>query len=130
MFCDIDSKLSLKVANFFGFRNDEYLPTLKIVDYQNGQHLRYSISRNMTWNNSLDFVRKWKNRELFPSHQSISFDADKTEEKGSIIRKINPLSFYESVELSKKNVVVFYYTEWCDACKKVHCLFMVVYVLI
>ncbi len=120
LFTDIDRKMSLKLANFFGFRSDEFLPSVRIVEYLDNEFKRYSLSRNITRNSIVNFIQKWKDRELRSYKTYETFESDITRQtKDSIVKKISYSSMFESVNFNRKSVVVFFYTDWCSICKKV-----------
>lgn len=112
--------MSLKVANFFGFRNDEYLPAVRIVEYEENDFKRYSLSRNITKNSIINFIQKWKDRELrsYTSYETFESDLSR-QSKDSLVKKINYNSMFESVNYNRKSVIILFYTDWCSACKKV-----------
>lgn len=117
---DIDTKLSLKLANFFSFRNADNLPTIRLVDNENNIFRRFTFSRNLTRSSIVTFIQKWKENEYKPYNYLESFESDTIREtKDSIVKKINYNSFYETVNFNRRNVVVLFYTEWCSHCKKV-----------
>ena len=117
---DIDKKMSLKLAHFFGFRSHELLPSVRIVEYTDNDFKRYSLSRNITRNSIVNFIQKWKDRELRSYKTYETFESDiNRQTKDSIVKKISYSSMFESVNFNRKSVVVFFYTDWCSICKKV-----------
>ena len=112
--------MSLKLSNFFSFRNADNLPTIRLVDYENNAFRRFTFSRNFTRSSILTFIQKWKENEFQPYKYFESFESDTIREtKDSIVKKIDYNSFYEAVSFNRRNVVVLFYTEWCSHCKKV-----------
>jgi thiol-disulfide isomerase/thioredoxin len=117
---DIDTKLSLKLANFFGFREASNLPSIKFVEYEENEFKKFSFSRNITKTSILGFIQKWKVKGLRTYRYQTEFESDLIRlSNNSLVKKVNYNSLYDSVNLNKKNVIVFFYTEWCSHCKKV-----------
>lgn len=130
LFTDIDRKMSLKLANFFGLRSDEYLPSVRIVEYQDNDFQRFSLSRNITKNSIVNFIQKWKDRELRSYKNYETFESDLNRQtKDSIVKKISFSSLFESVNFNRKSVVIFFYTDWCSVCKKVIIFIMQVFIV-
>ena len=112
--------MPLKLANFFGFRSTEELPTVRLVDYVEGEFKRFTLSRNITKNNIVGFVEKWKRKELRSHKYMESFESDiSILSKDSLIKKVNFNTYFETINFNRKNIVVLFYTEWCSHCKKV-----------
>ena len=121
---DIDTKLSIKLANFFGFRSAENLPTIRMVEYEENDFRKYTFSRNITKSSMSGFVEKWKQKTLRSYRHHETFESDLIRQsKDSFVRKISYNSIYESIRFNRKNSIVFFYTEWCSHCKKVELLY-------
>lgn len=117
---DISTKLSYKLANYFGVDN-EMLPTMRIIDFKGKDNSprKFSLTKELDSESMLNFVDQWENNNLYDhSVGKKSGKSSSTISANSIALNITPSMFYEKVMLNKKNVVVMFYAEWCSHCKK------------
>ncbi len=116
---DISGKYELKLAKLMLISNNN-LPSIRILDFNGGlRRYEYEGEGNFDNENVLEFINKWKKGQLKPYYPSNKIDQNESSKKNDIIKKIGSGNFYTSVILSKRNVMVLFYTNWCAHCKKV-----------
>lgn len=115
---DIDEKYSYKLSNLLGVRNED-LPAIRLIDFKgkNNDMRNFLFSREVNSENILDFVQKWEEGYL-SNYQFYSKPSHKKDNNKSSVVNISTNLFYEKVFLNSKNVLVFYYSEFCSHCKK------------
>jgi hypothetical protein len=113
---DLTGKYELKLAKLMSI-NINALPTLRIIDFSTGIK-RYELSRDLNIETVLNFIRSFRSGQLSPYYSSWKEDIN--ENKKSPVKKLTSGTFYESVIFNKKNVLVFFHTQWCGHCKKVN----------
>lgn len=115
---DIDGKFQLKLANYFGVTLED-LPAVRIVDFsgKNQTARKYSMSREITTENILNFLDKWKQGQL-TNYFTVGKKDGTKQNSQSLVNRIKMFQFYEKVLLNRKNVLVLFYAEWCSKCKK------------
>lgn len=114
---DIDNKYSFKLTRLLGVKTSD-LPSIRLVDFKgkNDQMRNFLFSREVNSENILDFVEKWEAGKLSDYHFYNSPSVK--ENKASPVMNISVNLFYEKVILNRKNVLVYYYSDWCSHCKK------------
>jgi hypothetical protein len=93
------------------------LPALRIIDFRQGAMRKYDLSRELTMENVLGFIKMWKDNRTYPYVSTYPDAEDKKYD--SLVKRLNNNNFYNSVLYQKKNAVVLFYTNWCSHCKKV-----------
>lgn len=114
---DIDNKNSLKLSKMLGVKAID-LPAIRMIDFKgNESNMRtFVFTKEMTSDNILDFVSKWEENKL--SESNFIQPIKQRENKQSSVMNISLTLFYEKVIMNRKNVLVFYYSDWCSHCKK------------
>ena len=90
----------------------------------------FMFSREIISENILDFVQKWEdgylaNTSNFYYSRAIKENKDSYNSKSPVL-SIGMNMFYEKVIMNRKNVIVYYYSDWCSHCKKHLSLFDVI----
>jgi hypothetical protein len=111
---DLTGKFELKLANLMNVGQN--LPSLRLVDFKNGLR-RFEMIREPTMENVLNFLKMYKTDKIQPYTISQSSATD-TNKKPKLF-PLTTANFYENVIFNKKNVLVFFLTDWCTHCKKV-----------
>lgn len=131
---DIDDKYSYKLSNLLGISNDD-LPSIRLIDFKghDNEMRTFYFSREITSDNILDFVNKWEDNTL-SSSSNIFYSSSKinTNSKYNKNNNYSPVlnigmnMFYEKVIMNNKNVLVYYYANWCSYCKKFLSIFDII----
>jgi len=114
---DIAGKFELKLAKLMLISNKN-LPSIRIIDF-NGGFRRYEYEGDFENENVMNFIKNWKKGQYKPYYSTQNINQNEGNKKKEIVRKIGNANFYESVIMAKRNVLVFFYTNWCAHCKKV-----------
>lgn len=116
---DIEDKLSYKLAKLLGVGVND-LPSIRLIDFNGADSTmrNFIFSREVTSENILDFMQKWE-EDLLQEHR-IYTSISKTgkDNSNSPVHRISMNLYYEKVIMNRKNVLVYYYSEWCSHCKK------------
>lgn len=114
---DLTGKYEVKLAKLMLISNNN-LPSIRIIDFHSGLR-RYEYEGDFQIDNVMNFIRNWKKGEYKPYYSSQAIPPEASGKKKEIVKRIGNSNFYEYVVASKKNVLVFFYTQWCGHCKKV-----------
>jgi hypothetical protein len=113
---DVISKYELKLINLLLVSPKE-LPQIRIVDFKGGFR-RFENRDGIEMEKVIKFIRSYKSGNLKPYYPTNSNNIELNQK--SELKNIGNGNFYEKVLKNKRNVLVFYYTKWCQHCKKVN----------
>jgi hypothetical protein len=111
---DLTGKLELKLANVINV--GQSLPSIRLLDFKNGLR-RFEMTREPTMENVVNFLKMYKTDKLQP--YTISQSSQVESQKKHKLLSFTTANFYETVIFNRKNVIVFFLTDWCTHCKKV-----------
>lgn len=116
---DIEDKLSYKLAKLLGVGVND-LPSIRLLDFNGADSTmrNFIFSRELTSENILDFMQKWEEGNLQEHRIYTSVSQTGKDNSNSPVFRISMNLYYEKVIMNRKNVLVYYYSEWCSHCKK------------
>jgi hypothetical protein len=115
---DIIGKFELKLINLL-LVSPKDLPQIRIIDFKGGFR-KFDNREGIEIENVIQFIRSYKNGNLKPyysTNNNIELNSK------SELKNIGNGNFFEKVLKNKRNILVFYYTKWCQHCKKVNLYF-------
>lgn len=114
-FSQIKKDIGQRLAEYVGVK-EEMLPVIQIVDFQGEDLAKYTMDKEVSVENMVEFAQQWKNKELKRQFKSAAEPAELYE--GNVMTLVGTNFNTEVLQVEGRHTLIEFYAPWCGHCKK------------